>query len=132
MKGVSDGYSYLVGFLGLLASLDTRLLMVTFRVYRNWVSADRICGPLWWSCSDALWKSFSTLSGIAGKTFKNPLEKPQELITQLVNTQPSPEDGMIALEGQEISNPFLSKAIGMLVDGSEADLIKKTLEKDIE
>jgi chemotaxis protein MotA len=70
---------------------------------------------------------------VAGKTFKNPLEKPQELITQLGEYATiARKDGMIALEGQEISNPFLSKAIGMLVDGSEADLIKKTLEKDIE
>ena len=70
---------------------------------------------------------------VAGKTFKNPLEKPQELISQLSEYATiARKDGMIALEGQEISNPFLSKAIGMLVDGSEADLIKKTLEKDIE
>jgi chemotaxis protein MotA len=70
---------------------------------------------------------------VAGKAFKNPLEKPQELITQLGEYAViARKDGMIALEGQEISNPFLSKAIGMLVDGSEADLIKKTLEKDIE
>jgi chemotaxis protein MotA len=70
---------------------------------------------------------------VAGKTFKNPLEKPQALITQLGEYATiARKDGMIALEGQEISNPFLSKAIGMLVDGSEADLIKKTLDKDIE
>ena len=70
---------------------------------------------------------------VAGKTFKNPLEKPQALITQLGEYATiARKDGMIALEGQEISNPFLSKAIGMLVDGSEADLIKKPLEKDIE
>lgn len=70
---------------------------------------------------------------VAGKTFKNPLEKPQELIAQLGEYATiARKDGMIALEGQEISNPFLSKAIGMLVDGSEADLIKKTLDKDIE
>lgn len=70
---------------------------------------------------------------VAGKTFKNPLEKPQALITQLGEIATiARKDGMIALEGQEISNSFLSKAIGMLVDGSEADLIKKTLEKDIE
>jgi len=70
---------------------------------------------------------------VAGKTFKNPLEKPQDLIAQLGEYATiARKDGMIALEGQEISNSFLSKAIGMLVDGSEADLINKTLEKDIE
>ena len=31
---------------------------------------------------------------------------------------------MIALEGQEISNQFLAKGIGMLVDGTDAKMIK--------
>ena len=63
--------------------------------------------------------------------FKNPLEKPQELISQLSEYATiARKDGMIALEARK-SQPFI-KAIGMLVDGSEADLIKKTLEKDIE
>ena len=39
---------------------------------------------------------------------------------------------MIALEGQEIENPFMEKAIGMLVDGAEEDMITKTLTQDIE
>ena len=66
---------------------------------------------------------------VAGKCFKNKLDKPQELITQLSEYAAiARKDGMIALEGQDIANPFLAKAIGMLVDGSEADLIKKTLE----
>ena len=70
---------------------------------------------------------------VAGKTFKNKLDKPQDLITQLSEYAAiARKDGMIALEGQDIANPFLAKAIGMLVDGSEADLIKRTLEKDIE
>jgi chemotaxis protein MotA len=39
---------------------------------------------------------------------------------------------MIALEGQEINNPFLAKAIAMLVDGAEEDMIRKSLARDIE
>ena len=37
------------------------------------------------------------------------------------------KDGMIALEGQEIDNRFMEKAVGMLVDGVEEDVITKTL-----
>jgi chemotaxis protein MotA len=39
---------------------------------------------------------------------------------------------MIALEGQDIANPFMAKGIGMLVDGTPPDLIKKSLTKDIQ
>jgi chemotaxis protein MotA len=70
---------------------------------------------------------------VAGKTFKNKLEKPEELITQLVEFATiARKDGMIALEGQDISNPFMAKAVSMLVDGSDEDMIKKTLGRDIE
>mgnify|MGYP003327019989 FL=1 len=40
------------------------------------------------------------------------------------------KDGMIALEGQELSNAFLAKGVGMLVDGAEQDVIKSTLERE--
>ena len=69
---------------------------------------------------------------VVGKTFKNKLEKPEELIVQLVEfATVARKDGMIALEGLEISNSFLEKAVGMLVDGSDAEMIKKTLDRDI-
>jgi len=71
--------------------------------------------------------------GVMGKTFKNKLDKPEDLIEKLVELADiARKDGMIALEGQEISNPFLAKGIGMLVDGSDPDLIKKSLNKDIQ
>lgn len=70
---------------------------------------------------------------VMGKTFKNKLDKPEDLIQKLVELADiARKDGMIALEGQEISNPFLAKGIGMLVDGSDPDLIKKSLNKDIQ
>jgi chemotaxis protein MotA len=37
---------------------------------------------------------------------------------------------MIALEGQEIANPFLAKAVGMLVDGTDGKIIKGSLERE--
>ena len=70
--------------------------------------------------------------GVMGKTFKNKLEPAEELITQLVEMATiARKDGMIALEGQDIPNPFMAKAIGMLVDGTDADMIRKSLEQDI-
>jgi chemotaxis protein MotA len=70
---------------------------------------------------------------VMGKTFKNKLEKPDVLITQIVELATiARKDGMIALEGQEIPNPFLAKGIGMLVDGTDPDIIKKSLENEID
>ena len=53
---------------------------------------------------------------VAGKTFKGGLDKPEDLVVQITELATiARKDGMIALEGQEIANPFLSKAVGMLV-----------------
>ena len=76
---------------------------------------------------------FKNAIKVAGKVFSNKLETPESLITQLVEFATiARKDGMIALEGQEISNPFLAKAIAMLVDGAEEDMIRKSLARDIE
>ena len=73
------------------------------------------------------------LAELAGKAFGKSLEKPDELISQLVEfASIARKDGMIALEGQEIDNPFMEKAIGMLVDGAEEEMITKSLTQDIE
>jgi chemotaxis protein MotA len=70
---------------------------------------------------------------VMGKTFKNKLDKPEDLIQRLVELADiARKDGMIALEGQDIPNPFLAKGIGMLVDGTDPELIKKSLSKDIQ
>ncbi|MDA7683893.1 MotA/TolQ/ExbB proton channel family protein [bacterium] len=76
---------------------------------------------------------FKNAIKVAGKVFSNKLETPESLITQLVEFATiARKDGMIALEGQEMANPFLAKAIAMLVDGAEEDMIRKSLARDIE
>jgi chemotaxis protein MotA len=70
---------------------------------------------------------------VASKAFGKPLEKPDQLISQLVEfASIARKDGMIALEGQQIENKFMEKGIGMLVDGTEEELIIKSLNRDIE
>jgi chemotaxis protein MotA len=67
---------------------------------------------------------------VLGKTFKNKLDDQGQLIEQIVELATiARKDGMIALEGQEIANPFLAKAISMLVDGTDASVIKGSLER---
>ena len=68
---------------------------------------------------------------VLGKTFKNKLDDQGQLIEQIVELGTiARKDGMIALEGQEIANPFLAKAISMLVDRTDASVIKGSLERE--
>jgi len=59
-------------------------------------------------------------------------DKPEDLIEQLVNLGTiARKDGMIALEGQDIANPFLAKGIRMLVDGTDPGIIKSAMEREM-
>ena len=52
--------------------------------------------------------------GVMGKAFSRKIGDPVELITQIVElANIARKDGMIALEGQDIANPFLAKAVSM-------------------
>ena len=68
--------------------------------------------------------------GVMGKVFSRKIDD-VDLITQIVElANIARKDGMIALEGQEISNPFLAKAVAMLVDGTDGEIIKSSLNRD--
>ena len=70
--------------------------------------------------------------GVVMKTFKHKEDKPEALIEKLVELGTiARKDGMIALEGQEIPNPFLAKGVRMLVDGTDPSMIKGTLEREM-
>ncbi len=69
----------------------------------------------------------------AGKAFIFKSQSAEELIersVQLADT--ARKGGFLALEEAEITNPFMQKGINMLVDGHDADVVRTTLEKDIE
>ena len=69
--------------------------------------------------------------GVMGKAFSRKIDDPVELITQIVElANIARKDGMIALEGQDIANPFLAKAVSMLVDGTDGEIIKSSLNRD--
>ena len=72
-----------------------------------------------------------TISAVM-KTVKYKIDKPEDLIEELVNLGTiARKDGMIALEGQDINNPFMAKGIRMLVDGMEGSTIKSSLEREM-
>lgn len=70
--------------------------------------------------------------GVALKTVKYKVDAPETLIEKLVELGTiARKDGMIALEGQDISNKFMANGIRMLVDGSEPAMIRGTLEREM-
>jgi chemotaxis protein MotA len=71
--------------------------------------------------------------GVALKTVKYKVDKPEALIERLVDLGTiARKDGMIALEGQDITNKFMASGIRMLVDGTEPAMIRSTLEREMD
>ena len=67
----------------------------------------------------------------AAKAFMFKLDSPEELITLVVElADAARKGGLLSLEGKEISNPFLEKGIGLLIDGHDEDIVKSVLTKD--
>ena len=69
---------------------------------------------------------------IASKAFIFKSDKADDLIEQLVEmANAARKGGFLALEEMEIDNKFMRKSVDMLVDGFEADVVRETLQKDI-
>ena len=63
--------------------------------------------------------------------FKAKLEKPEDLIPQIVEMSSlARKEGLLALENVEISNSFLKSGINMLIDGASHEDTKKLLTRD--
>ncbi|MEL4423896.1 flagellar motor protein PomA [Shewanella algae] len=78
-------------------------------------------------------KQFLGAVKIAAKAFMFKLDKPEELIEQSVTmADAARKGGFLALEEAQISNSFMQKAIDMLVDGHDGDVVREALEKDIQ
>ena len=66
------------------------------------------------------------------KTIFAGVDKPADLIEQIIEmANIARKDGLIALEGQDIKNQFLSKGIGLLVDSTPAAIIDSSLENEL-
>ena len=74
---------------------------------------------------------FIGAGALAGKAFTNKVDKPEDLIEKVVELATiARKDGMIVLESQEVSNPFLNKGMNMLVDGQDGAAIKSALSTE--
>jgi len=79
--------------------------------------------------------SFMDFLGMLGTFIKfvyysqpKPLQLVQEIV-ELANV--NRRDGPIAMQNVEIKNPFLQKAVNMVVDGTDPQIIESTLNTDI-
>jgi len=70
--------------------------------------------------------------GIALKTFKSKLIKPEELIKKSVELATVVRrEGLLALENQQVDDPFFTKGLRLVVDGLDPDFVRKVLERDM-
>jgi len=77
-------------------------------------------------------KQFLGAVKIALKAFMFKIDKPEDLIEQSVTmADAARKGGFLALEEAQISNSFMQKAVDMLVDGHDGEVVRAALEKDI-
>jgi len=69
---------------------------------------------------------------VAAKAFSFKLPKPDTMIDEIVELAgDARKNGLLALEGKEVSYDFLGKGIQLLVDGHDPDVVKSLLGKDM-
>ncbi|MBT3205119.1 MAG: flagellar motor protein PomA [Gammaproteobacteria bacterium] len=66
------------------------------------------------------------------KGFMYKMDNPATLIEEAVEmANIARKEGLLALEGREISNSFLEKGIGLCIDGHSPEIVNNLLSKDI-
>ena len=74
---------------------------------------------------------FSSLKVVA-KTFASTNDDPQALIDEIVQLATvSRKEGLLALEKVKISEDFLEEGIQMLIDGSNPEVVKQSMSKNM-
>lgn len=75
---------------------------------------------------------FLAAGKVAGKAFSFKLPKPDAMIDEIVELAgDARKNGLLALEGKEVSYDFLAKGIQLLVDGHDPEVVKTLLSKDM-
>jgi len=69
---------------------------------------------------------------VTAKAFKHKSSPPEALIEEAVAlANVARREGILALEGKEIGDPFLENGIKMCIDGHATEIVQKMLSKDI-
>lgn len=75
---------------------------------------------------------FLSAGKIAAIAFSFKLPKPDAMIEEIVELAgEARKNGLLSLEGKEVSYDFLAKGIQLLVDGHDPDVVKSLLSKDV-
>ena len=75
---------------------------------------------------------FTSSIAVVSRAFMNANDDPQVLIDEIVNLATvSRKDGVLALEKIPISEPFLEEGVRMLIDGSNAEVLKQSMTKNM-
>jgi chemotaxis protein MotA len=76
---------------------------------------------------------FLSATKVAIKAFIHKVPEPQELIDKAVElANNARSNGLLALEEAEVPDEFFKKAIALVVDGHDSDVVKSILNKDLE
>ncbi|HGG60144.1 MAG TPA: flagellar motor protein PomA [Gammaproteobacteria bacterium] len=116
--GVIIGAIILGGSAGMFVNIPSLVIVVggTFAVTLMQVSLKQFLG------------SFK----VAMRAFMNKVSPPEVLIEEAVElADTARKEGLLALEGRKISDPFLQMGIRMCIDGHAPDVIHKMLSKEI-
>lgn len=117
--GFVFGAMFLAGDIGMF--IDVQSVLIVF------------CGSLFVVMSNFTMGGFFGLGKVAGKAFMFKIETPDELIQKSVEmADAARKGGFLALEEAEIENVFMQKGVDMLVDGHDGDVVRATLQKDID
>lgn len=74
---------------------------------------------------------FLSATKVAVHAFTNKIAKPADLIEKSVElAKAARQSGILALEEAEVPDPFMKKGINLLIDGHDADVVKKMLNDD--
>ena len=75
--------------------------------------------------------SLKAAAGAAGRTFRKPAQEPRALIEEIVGyANQARLEGILGLEkvASNASDPFLSKALMMAIDGADSTALRETME----
>ena len=126
-------FATLIGLLGAILLISTAVVLgVSPGVFLNPASLLIVVGG---SFLVVLAKfSFGQFFGafkVAIRAFKFKLPDMTNSIEEMVEVaQIARKEGVLGIEGREVSSPFLSKGIQMLVDGHDGETIKQLLNKE--
>jgi chemotaxis protein MotA len=76
--------------------------------------------------------AFFSSFGVMGKAFFPPVKKLEDMVERMTDLAGiARKDGMMALEGQDVPDPFFEKGLQMLVDGADENKLASQLTMEI-